>query len=207
MYWNSLELDIYAELYYRFSMIAFVYLYSHTPNLLKASIGFFRAMKPRDIEASAPGKILWKNRPFPSYAYHTEKKKQSAFYINFRLKFALSTWLHSTGSLMVVFYRDCDLLYTFWRIISVMSEMNNKPERPIKILLVNGVRLMGNVIAAALEDEPDIQVVGCVTNLDEAMKIAQEKDVDVALVNTRLPDQGALKLTSAITEWRLPPRF
>ena len=88
-----------------------------------------------------------------------------------------------------------------------MSEMNNKPERPIKILLVNGVRLMGNVIAAALEDEPDIQVVGCVTNLDEAMKIAQEKDVDVALVNTRLPDQGALKLTSAITEWRLPPRF
>jgi len=81
-----------------------------------------------------------------------------------------------------------------------MSELKHKPERPIKILLVNEIRLMGNVIAAALEDEPDIQVVGCVTNLEEALKIAQEKNVDVALVSTRLPDQGALKLTSAITE-------
>ena len=81
-----------------------------------------------------------------------------------------------------------------------MSEKPDKPERPINILLVNEIRLMGNVIAAALEDEPDIKVVGCVTSLDEAMRIVQEEAVDIALVSTRLPDQGALKLTSAITE-------
>ena len=81
-----------------------------------------------------------------------------------------------------------------------MSEKPDKPERPINILLVNEIRLMGNVIAAALEDEPDINVVGCVTSLDEAMEIVQEEAVDIALVSTRLPDQGALKLTSAITE-------
>lgn len=70
----------------------------------------------------------------------------------------------------------------------------------INLLLVNETRLMGNVIAAALEGEEDINIVGCVTSLDEALNIVREKEVDVALVSTRLPDLGALKLTNAITE-------
>jgi len=78
--------------------------------------------------------------------------------------------------------------------------MSEQPERKINLLLVNETRLMGNVIAAALEDEPDIHVTACVTNIEDAMKFVQEKEVDIALVSTRLPDQGALKLTSAITE-------
>lgn len=72
----------------------------------------------------------------------------------------------------------------------------------INLLLVNETRLMGNVIAAALEGEPDINVVACTTNIDEAMQIVREQNVDVALVSTRLPDQGALKLTSIITEFK-----
>lgn len=78
--------------------------------------------------------------------------------------------------------------------------MTEQPERRINLLLVNETRLMGNVIAAALEGEPDIHVLACVTNIDDALQIVREKDVDVALVSTRLPDQGALKLTNAITE-------
>jgi DNA-binding NarL/FixJ family response regulator len=74
-------------------------------------------------------------------------------------------------------------------------------EHPINLLLVNETRLMGNIIAAALEGEPDIHVLACVTNTDDAMQVVREKDVDVALVSTRLPDQGALKLTNAITEF------
>ena len=70
----------------------------------------------------------------------------------------------------------------------------------INLLLVNETLLMGNVIAAALEGEPDINVVGCVISIDEALDIVREKEVDVALVSTRLPDLGALKLTNAITE-------
>ena len=81
-----------------------------------------------------------------------------------------------------------------------MSATTVKPERPINILLVNEIRLMGNVITAALEDEPDIHVIASVTNIDEALKIIEENAVDVALVSTRLPDQGALKLTQAITD-------
>lgn len=72
--------------------------------------------------------------------------------------------------------------------------------RPIRVLLVNEIRLMGNVIAAALEDETDIHVVARVTSVEEAIKVVQEKDIDVALVSTRLADQGALKLTGAMTE-------
>lgn len=78
--------------------------------------------------------------------------------------------------------------------------MTEKPEHFINLLLVNEIRLMGNVIAAALEDEADICVVGCVTSAEEALKVIQENTVDVVLVSTRLPDQGALKLTTAITE-------
>ena len=70
----------------------------------------------------------------------------------------------------------------------------------INLLLVNETLLMGNVIAAALEGEPDINIVGCVISIDEALDIVREKEVDVALVSTRLPDLGALKLTNAITE-------
>ena len=70
----------------------------------------------------------------------------------------------------------------------------------INLLLVNETLLMGNVIAAALEGEPDINIVGCVISIDEALDIVREREVDVALVSRRLPDLGALKLTNAITE-------
>lgn len=78
--------------------------------------------------------------------------------------------------------------------------MTEKSTELINILLVNEIRLIGNIIIAALEDEPDINVVGCVTSPEEALKIVQDKEVDVVLASTRLADQGALKLTSAITE-------
>ena len=70
-----------------------------------------------------------------------------------------------------------------------MSEVSKQPERQVNLLLVNETRLMGNVIAATLEDEPDIHVIACVTNMDDAMQVVREKEVDVALVSTRLPDQ------------------
>jgi len=81
-----------------------------------------------------------------------------------------------------------------------MSESPGQSIRPINLLLVNESKLIGNVISAALEDEPDIRVAASVTSMEEALKAVQEQNIDVALVSTRLPDQGALKLTSAITK-------
>lgn len=78
--------------------------------------------------------------------------------------------------------------------------MRDTPEQPIRLLLVNESGWIGNVIRAALEDEPDLKVVASVTSAEEALKVVQEQVIDVALVSTRLPEQGALKLTSAITQ-------
>lgn len=78
--------------------------------------------------------------------------------------------------------------------------MKNKSDRPISLLLVNEIRLMGNVIVAALEDESDIYVAASVTTYDEAVNMVHQMDIDVALVSTRLPDNGGLRLTGAIAE-------
>ncbi|MDX1377384.1 MAG: response regulator transcription factor [Anaerolineales bacterium] len=78
--------------------------------------------------------------------------------------------------------------------------MADKPTKIINVLLVNEIRLIGNIIIAALEDEPDINVIDCVTSPEEAIKVVQENEVDAVLVSTRLANQGALKLTSAIAE-------
>lgn len=70
----------------------------------------------------------------------------------------------------------------------------------IRVLLVNEIRLMCNVVAAALEDEPDIKVVECATSVEEALEKIYHENIDIVLVSTRLPDRGALRLTEAVTE-------
>lgn len=70
----------------------------------------------------------------------------------------------------------------------------------VNILLVNETRLICNVLAAALEDEPGIKVVGSATSVAEAINIIDNEAVDIVLTSTRLPDQGALALTQAISE-------
>ncbi len=78
--------------------------------------------------------------------------------------------------------------------------MKPKVDGAIRLLLVNEIQLMGNVIVAALDDEPDILVTACVTTYEDALHVIGETDVDVALVSTRLPDHGGLRLTGAISE-------
>ncbi len=70
----------------------------------------------------------------------------------------------------------------------------------IRVLLVNEFQLISNVITVALEDEPDIAVTGQATSVDEALAQVVNADVDVVLVSTKLPDDGALKLTRSLTK-------
>jgi len=70
----------------------------------------------------------------------------------------------------------------------------------ISILLVNEIRLMSNVIAAALEDEPDLQIVGSATSVEEALEKVRRRPVDIVLASTRLPQNGALRLVENITD-------
>jgi two-component system, NarL family, response regulator LiaR len=69
---------------------------------------------------------------------------------------------------------------------------------------VNEIQLISNVIAVALEDEPDIKVVGQATSVDDALAFIINNDVDVSLVSTRLPDMGALQFTRSLSKSNSP---
>lgn len=74
----------------------------------------------------------------------------------------------------------------------------------IRVLLVDETRLMGNVIADVLDQVADVRVVGWVTRPEEAL--AQAHGCDVILVSTRLPDDGALRLTRSVVGRGFPAR-
>ena len=71
---------------------------------------------------------------------------------------------------------------------------------PIKVLLINDVRLIGNLFASVLEDEPDMEVLGYLSTLEDSVEYMKTQKADVVLVSVGLPDQGALKLTRIIME-------
>ena len=71
---------------------------------------------------------------------------------------------------------------------------------PIKVLLVIEVRLIANLFASVLEDEPGMEVAGFVSNAEYATEFLQRQQVDVALVNADLPNQQALKFTHTAME-------
>jgi len=69
----------------------------------------------------------------------------------------------------------------------------------IKVLLVIEVRLIANLFASVLEEEPGMEVTGFVSTVEDALGFLQEQRVDVALVSAGLPED-ALKLTRSIME-------
>ena len=71
---------------------------------------------------------------------------------------------------------------------------------PIKVLLVIEVPLIGDIVASVLEDEPDIDVAGCVDSLEEVLAFLREREVDVVVASIGLPEHGALTLIRAIAE-------
>lgn len=81
-----------------------------------------------------------------------------------------------------------------------MNEENGFQGNQIRILLINEIQLISNVIAASLEDEPDILIVDCVSSLEDGLRILQKKNIDVVLVSPQTPSQGVLKFTAKVTE-------
>jgi DNA-binding NarL/FixJ family response regulator len=73
-------------------------------------------------------------------------------------------------------------------------------ERKIRVFVVHEFRLMCNIICAALEGEPDIQIVGFATTLEDALVDITGEATDVVLLSSRLPGHGTLKLTDALAK-------
>ena len=74
----------------------------------------------------------------------------------------------------------------------------NTGEQMIRILIVTEIELIANVVSSTLDQEPDIEVVGCATSVDEAL--AQVPEANVILVSPKLPGDGALKVTTTVAE-------
>jgi DNA-binding NarL/FixJ family response regulator len=73
-------------------------------------------------------------------------------------------------------------------------------ERLIRVFVVHEFRLMCNIICAALNDEPPIQIVGFDTTFEQALAHIPGEAIDVVLLSSRLPGHGTLKLTKALTQ-------
>lgn len=58
---------------------------------------------------------------------------------------------------------------------------------PIRVLIVDDHLLFGQALAAALDRESDLQVVGTVSSLEDGVRVVLGEQVDVALLDYRLP--------------------
>jgi DNA-binding NarL/FixJ family response regulator len=74
----------------------------------------------------------------------------------------------------------------------------------IGVFLVNKSKLMCSVMAAALEGEPGIQVVGSATGVNEALELIQSRNCDVVLIRSDLPNNGTLELAQALKDNQSP---
>jgi DNA-binding NarL/FixJ family response regulator len=66
-----------------------------------------------------------------------------------------------------------------------------------RVFLVSDTLLVCNMLASLLDDEPDMEVVGSATTVEDALY--KDWDCDVILVSASLPDDGALSLTENVT--------
>jgi two-component system nitrate/nitrite response regulator NarL len=67
----------------------------------------------------------------------------------------------------------------------------------IRILIIDETRLLADLKAAALRTEADIEVVGCVCTVEEALKLGQNS-ADIVLASVTLPQEGAVRLIQAM---------
>ncbi len=66
----------------------------------------------------------------------------------------------------------------------------------IRVLVVEEVRAVGEVLVRALASEPDVQVTGCAGNIDEALPLLAR--CDVVLVNTSLNNEASSRLIRTV---------
>jgi DNA-binding NarL/FixJ family response regulator len=66
-----------------------------------------------------------------------------------------------------------------------------------RVFLVSDTLLVCNMLASLLDDEPDMEVVGSATTVEDALY--KDWDCDVILVSASLPDDGTLSLTENVT--------
>ena len=70
----------------------------------------------------------------------------------------------------------------------------------MRIVVVHQTRLIANIIASVLEEEPDLAVVGRASTVDEAEHLVRVTRCDLVLVSALLPNGGTLQLTRDLVD-------
>ncbi len=71
----------------------------------------------------------------------------------------------------------------------------------IDVFLVHEMGLINNVMMSVLEDEDDVNVVGYTTSTEAALEtLAEEAEIDVLVVSSRLPENGSVRLIQEVNE-------
>lgn len=77
--------------------------------------------------------------------------------------------------------------------------MNSQPEPPIRVLIADDDAIVRSALRTHLASSPDIQVVAEAENGREALEVLDAGlDVDVVLMDVRMPELDGLSATSAI---------
>lgn len=69
----------------------------------------------------------------------------------------------------------------------------------IRVIVVHQAKLIANIIASVLSEEPDIHVVSTAVTVEDALGKLQLSNCNMILAAANLPDDGALSLTKAVT--------
>lgn len=75
----------------------------------------------------------------------------------------------------------------------------------IRVFIVDNVRLTGEMLATVLKEMSDIEVVGYVTTVNEA--IPRLSDCDIVLATTSLPNDGTYNLTQIVAKHNCSPKI
>lgn len=74
----------------------------------------------------------------------------------------------------------------------------------IRVLVVHEHRLISDIIAAILQEKPEIRVIGYAARMDEAVDIIDCGLCDVVLASITLPDNAALRIARLVTNKHYP---
>lgn len=74
----------------------------------------------------------------------------------------------------------------------------------IRMLVVHKVRLTCDLLAAALNEEAEVEVVDFARDAEETLAKLAENSYDVALVNINLPDDDVLKILRKVARGGMP---
>ena len=68
----------------------------------------------------------------------------------------------------------------------------------IRVLVIHQTRLIANLIANVLREQPEIDVVATAITPAEALAKLEQNQPNMVLVDAKLPDNGALSLTQTV---------